>query len=229
MSGCPGAGKTTILKRIAELRPEFECVEEQLSEETARLLAKVYRGEGDAAKNGLELQFAIMARALRSFLNCKTFKKMRVRERDFSDASYFIGPMVQFGLLTEDSRKILSEHIRLVDRAVGRPQTLKIFLDADPATLRERILTRCRAGEESISLGYLTALRESHKQENWDACVDASQPVDAMIVEISTILDHFKRQYGPCPYHGCVTTSTFRREESESEEEIDSPPYSPLS
>ncbi len=215
-SGCPGVGKTTLIKGIKELRPEFGCVQEELSDDISSLLAKVYRGEESTFFNGLKLQVALLGRALKNSNHNSTGKQMRVCDRDFRDTKYFIRPMTEFGLLDEDSFKSLSNLVRQMEAACSsHRKTVRILLDADPVILLKRIGQRGRMGEEHITREYLKAVREAHKRDSWDACVDASQGLEAVLTDTLSLLDHFKKTYGPCPHHGCVVNDDSETEEGE--------------
>jgi deoxyadenosine/deoxycytidine kinase len=161
IEGNIGAGKTTLTKALAELtgaRAMFEPVEEN------PYLEKFY---ADPKRYALEMQFWLMSRrfamheeAIRHvWLTGQSVIMDRSIYGDwvFARQNYLIGNIEEMGF------ENYTTHRKVMDKSLLPPHTV-VWLSASPKTCQERIISRARSCEKTVSLSYLKGLHDLHIQ-----------------------------------------------------------------
>ena len=152
VAGNIGAGKSTLTRLLSErflLDPVFEAVDEN------PYLADFYR---DMARYAFHSQMFFLAARLRQHLAQVNPGDRVIQDRTvYEDAAVFARQLFESGVMDARDWSSYRTMYDAVERAL-RPPDLLVYVRASLPTLRQHIVQRGRAFEQSIDDGYLERL-----------------------------------------------------------------------
>ena len=172
VEGNIGAGKSTALKKIAELkfnRPLYvipEPVEEWMkhSDIYGKSIFELYCS--DIKKHAYMFQNYVLNTRLRKLIeyNNKYKNSILVFERSISsDRKVFVESLSQVGNMTPMEKDVFDETYRQSTQLTnGLYDSNFIYLKTTPKVSLQRIKKRARPGEETLGIGYLRVLSNHH-------------------------------------------------------------------
>lgn len=176
IEGSIGAGKTTLidqLRTIYAADPSVLFLYEPIDVWTASLdggesiLARFYKDQEEYAFALQTLVYVSVRNQLRTAIRDHPDCKLIICERSTHASKFVFAQMlVESGKLSPAKYDIYRTMCDNMDRIDGRAAQLDqvIFLHVEPETCLERIATRARPGEDSISLDYIMNCEEYYLQ-----------------------------------------------------------------
>ncbi len=157
IAGLIGAGKTTLAETLAQhlgLPVYYEPVADNA------YLEDFYR---DTKRYAFSTQIYLLNRRFQQHQEIIWRGGGAVQDRTIYEDAVFAKTLVDQGLMEERDYKTYLQLFRHMSNFMCRPSMI-VYLDLTPEESLERIRTRARGVETSISLEYLTALRHCYQE-----------------------------------------------------------------
>lgn len=178
-----GVGKSTLTAALAEhlnATAYYETVDDH------PYLERFY---GDMRRWSFQSQFTFLSQAFTQHCEILGSDSICVQDRTIYEHFHvFASSLHSQGLLDDDDHRVLGDHFRSLTAVVPGPD-LMVYLRASVPTLMDRINTRDRTCESSVSFEYLQGLEERY--ERWMSGYDAS---DVLVIDTEHIDIHDMRQ-----------------------------------
>lgn len=169
IEGNIGAGKSTLLRALREAHPDWTFIDEpvdtwtQLTNDKGNLLANFY---GDQERWAYTFQncsilrrFQLIEEAIKDNSHKYAGKHIYVTERSLgTDYHVFAKMLRDDGKMDELEFDLYERWLAELERQTCFPLSGIVLVDTSPAVCAERILKRCRDGEDGIPLSYLERL-----------------------------------------------------------------------
>jgi deoxyadenosine/deoxycytidine kinase len=179
VAGNMGVGKSTLTAALAErldAAAYYETVEDH------PYLDRFYQ---DMKRWSFQSQFFFLSQAFSQHCEILGSDRICVQDRTIYEHFHvFAASLHEQGLLDDDDHRVLGEHFRALTAVVPGPD-LMIYLRASVPTLMDRIHTRSRGCETTVTPSYLAGLERRYEQ--WMASYDAS---DVLVIDTDDIDIH---------------------------------------
>lgn len=156
IAGMIGAGKSTLATALAEhleIDVYYEPVEDN------EYLADFYR---DTPRYSFAMQIYLLNRRFQQHQQIIWRGRSAVQDRTIYEDSIFARMLAESGLMDERDYRTYSELFRHMSNFMCKPNVI-VYLDVDPQRSLERIRSRGRDVEGSVSLEYLQALYDGYE------------------------------------------------------------------
>ena len=168
LEGNIGAGKSTSMKYWAPFLQDVTILEEPLDVWLAtqdktgtNLLERFYK---DPVRWGFTFQMAAFISRIQRIIESGKDKVVLMERSVFSDRNCFAENGHDTGFIDDIEWTIYNKWFDWLISLVGIDNCSFIYLKVDPDTAYDRIQTRSRHGESSISRDYIVQLHNKHEQ-----------------------------------------------------------------
>lgn len=183
IAGNMGVGKSTLTSILSEhlgAKSHFESVTEN------PYLELFYE---DMQRWSFHSQFTFLSQAFKQHCDIIAEDTSCVQDRTiYEHFQVFATSHYEQGLMSENEYRTLEDHYRSLIRIVPSPDIM-IFLRADTSTLLERIHSRDRSCESTISAEYLEGL-----EQRYDRWINSYDESDLLIIDTNEINIHDPQQ-----------------------------------
>jgi deoxyadenosine/deoxycytidine kinase len=178
-----GVGKSTLTAALSDrlgARAYYESVDDH------PYLERFYE---DMARWSFQSQFYFLSQAFTQHCEIAASPFACVQDRTIYEHFHvFASSLHDQGLLDDADHKVLGDHYKALEAVVPGPD-LMIYLRASVSTLTDRIQTRDRGCESTVSSSYLEELEQRY--EAWMASYETS---DVLIIDTDSIDIHNPQQ-----------------------------------
>ncbi len=157
IAGMIGAGKSTLATLLAE-HLEIDVYYEPVKEN--EYLEDFYR---DTPRYAFATQIYLLNRRFQQHQEIIWRGRSAVQDRTIYEDSIFAKMLATSGLMDERDYRTYTQLFRHMSNFMCKPNVI-VYLDVDPQKSLERIRSRGRKMENSISLEYLTALYQGYEE-----------------------------------------------------------------
>ena len=154
IEGNIGAGKTSVLKEIAKLKPEWQIVNEPVAAFSHFMsFNPLYESYDNPQQNAAISQLHIIDSSLAHYKNFHE-KTIIVSERSLLSPYMFIKANRHMGIFTDFVATYLHNYLEKNMTKDHILPNVSFFLDVPPSTCQMRTLKRDRIGEEKCSIHF---------------------------------------------------------------------------
>jgi len=193
IEGLIGTGKSTLTKSLSE-KMGLPAFYEEVT--TNRYLEDFY---GDMKKFSFPLQIYLLNKRFEQHQKIIWNKRCGIEDRSIYADSIFAKMLYEGGLMTQKDYETYLELFYNINNFMRKPNII-VYLDAEPSVALERIKMRSRGMETSITVEYLTSLRNEYEnfiktisrtipviRINWNEFMDIDIVADLIIKEYAKI------------------------------------------
>ncbi|KAJ9601596.1 hypothetical protein L9F63_000250, partial [Diploptera punctata] len=146
---------------------------------------------------GLTFQTYVQLTMMKAHL-CPTTKPLKIMERSLFSARYcFVENLYKQGLMTEYEYVVLDEWFNWIVSNLNISVDMIVYLRTEPEVVYERVKSRSRKEENSVSLDYLKQLHELH--EVWLHKNDTfSSTTPIIILDANQSMVKMEEEYKKC-------------------------------
>jgi deoxyadenosine/deoxycytidine kinase len=184
IEGNIGCGKTTLIRQLKE-NPNLEVIEEPVdvwktikNEEGENILGLFYKNSKEYAY----LFQTIVFKSRMMSIEQPQKKLIRFSERSiWTDKNIFSNSCYEMGVMNTIEKSTYDLWFEWLEQKVSRKPDGIFYLRAEPNVCLERVHTRDRAEESSVSLEYLTTIHNKH--DDWLSERDSYNGIPIYVID----------------------------------------------
>jgi len=157
ISGIIGCGKTTLTEQLAKVMGLPSCYEPVLDND---VLVDFYK---DMKANSFRLQISLLMKRFKLHQNIVWSGRGGVSDRSIYEDIVFARVLTGTGGMTPGEYTEYRNAFDIMENFMRHPDVI-LHLDVSPESAMSRIMARGREMEKSITIGYLTSLKDEYEK-----------------------------------------------------------------